>query len=78
MVLSHWQGRGSLPPKCRSLGKYQHPLQTGCNSLGLNLSANAKKRERKTCNPPNLISSIDTLIINLPTRELAGVAIKDG
>lgn len=41
-----------------------------------------KNKGRKTCKPTNLISrfplsSLETLIINLPTRELAGVAIKD-
>lgn len=51
-----------------------------CNTLGLNLKP---KRERGGClQPTNLIfrfplPSLDTLIINLPTQELSGFAIKD-
>lgn len=41
-------GKGIPSSECQSLGAHQHPSQeTGCNSLGLNLCANAKKGKEK-------------------------------
>ena len=84
--LSHkWGEMGALLRECRSLGEGQHPSQeTGCNTLGFNLDGQRQKGRGGggDLQPTNLISrfppsSLDTLIINLPTRELAGVARKD-